>query len=178
MCYKKKLMSDETPTTTAPPSDEKKEQKLNQLALARAAKAQHKRKREDDLKNMTSKLLRMEQEMEQLKSEKRQKTELKQEKKQELSSDEESDMEPERPKKRGVRVTKEPANQPEPSVDEGQSWTTSIVRSTALVTLAGLSFYFNNLYGKGGPTPKKKTSKAAGAAPDTGNASGFAMPSR
>ena len=120
-------------TTTESTVDIKKEKKLAQLAAARESAKEKKRKRESDLDSMNSKIDKLTSALLE-KEEPPQPTTLP------------SIPEDEPVPKRAKRVTREPDEIQDDEDDN--SWTTSAVRTAACVTLAGASYYFNNVYGK------------------------------
>ena len=127
-----------TETNTEPDVNTAKTKKLAQLAQARDSARQKKRKREQDLDSMSARLDKL--------------TSLlavKQEPKQEHRDDDE-DVTP--TAKKPKRVTKE-ADIPVQETQE-DSWTTSMIRTGALVSLAGMSYWFQNMYGKSITAPQ------------------------
>jgi hypothetical protein len=112
--------------------DNKKEKKLSQLAAARESAKAKKRQRDEDLSTMKETLNTLTSMI----SSKKAKAE-----------EEESDEEPVKKQKRPTRITKEP-DETEVEVSKGDTWTTSAIRSSALMGLAAASFYFSNIYGK------------------------------
>ena len=115
-----------------PTVDIKKEKRLTQLAAARESAKEKKRKREADLDSMNDKIDRL---ASMLKPKEAPPPNT-------LPSIPEDEPLP----KRAKRVTRE-SDEIEDN-DDDNSWTTSAVRTAACVTLAGASYYFNNVYGK------------------------------
>ena len=62
------------------------------------------------------------------------------------------DEEPEESKNKRQRVTKE-SELPVQREDDGDSWTTSLIRTSMVVSLGAASWYFQNMYGKSPATP-------------------------
>jgi len=115
-----------------PEVDTAKTKKLAQLAAARQSAQNKKRKREEELDSMSERLDKL--------------TSL-------LTA--KQDDEEETPKvKKPKRVTKEPDTPVQETQED--SWTTSIIRTGSLISLAGLSYYFQNMYGKAKNPQKKK----------------------
>ena len=114
-----------------PAVDTKKEKKLSQLAAARESAKTKKRQRDNDLSMMKETLNNL--------------TTLLSAKKTTKAVEESDEEEDEKPKKRAKRITKEPD---EVETAKEDTWTTSAIRSGALVALAGCSYYFSNIYGK------------------------------
>ena len=119
--------------TTEPAVDNKKEKKLSQLAAARESAKAKKRQRDEDLSMMKETLNNL--------------TSLISSKKAKVEEGESDDEEPVKKQKRPTRITKEP-DETEAEVSKGDTWTTSAIRSSALMGLAAASFYFSNIYGK------------------------------
>ena len=115
--------------TTEPVATTKKDRKLAQLAAARESAKNKKRQREDDLSTMKETLTSITA----LLSTKKEKEE---------ESDEEATKKPKRP----TRVTKEP-DEKEDAVAKVDTWSTSAIRTCALMGLAAGSYYFSNIYG-------------------------------
>ena len=145
MSYKKQKMNtiDEhrDETTSEPTVDVKKEKRLSQLAAARESAKTKKRQRDDDLSTMKETLNNL--------------TTLLSAKKEKDPKEESDEEEEEKPKKRARRVTKEP-EQVETDVAKEDTWSTSAIRSGALIALAGCSYYFSNIYGKTTPVAASK----------------------
>ena len=143
-----KIISDTTTETNAetkhePELDTAKTKKLSQLAQARQSAMMKKRKREEDLDSMSERLDKL--------------TSLltAKEDKHEQRDDEEDE---ETPKvKKPKRVTKEADNPVQETQED--SWTTSLIRTGSLISQAGLSYYFQNMYGKATKPQKKKIDK-------------------
>jgi hypothetical protein len=125
-----------TERKTEPVVDSTKERKNAQLAAARESAKNKKRQREDDLNTMKSQLDKL--------------TSL-------LETKTEPEQTPDSPPQKRKRVTIDPEESINESTQptEDNSWMTSAVRTGALVGLAGASFYFQNMYGKGQATKKK-----------------------
>lgn len=66
----------------------------------------------------------------------------------ELADDDESDSPEPRPVITTGRNKKKAKTTTVTKKTESNDWTTGIIRTTALITLGGLSFYFQNIYGK------------------------------
>jgi Skp family chaperone for outer membrane proteins len=140
-----------TAEVTPIPPMTKKEARLEQLAKARLSGVAKKRERESDLQDMKAKLDSI---SETLLA--RKKPDI------EVADDDEP-----APVSKRQRVTKEPVEQEEqeetPSSD---TWTTSIVRTSAVLSLGAASWWFQNRYGKKSEPPviptatlKKTTTK-------------------
>ena len=131
-------LNDDVATDVTPdPVETKRTAKLEQLAAARQSMKDKKRKRDDDISSIATKLDEISNRLDQ--QQKPPETE-------------------EPPLEKRQRVTKEEpvveVEEPEPTAD---SWTTSIVRTGAVLTLGAASWYMQNMYGK---TPTPTTRKA------------------
>jgi hypothetical protein len=112
-----------------------RQKKLAQLAAARESAKIKKRKREEDMDSMSARLDKLTSLL------------LTKDTKQEHRDDEEEEEPPK--VKKPKRVTREPPETTATVVHEAEdSWTTSIIRTGSLLGLAGLSYYFQNMYGK------------------------------
>ena len=118
---------------TEPAVETKKDRKLAQLAAARESAKTKKRQRDDDLSMMKETLNNL--------------TTLLGSKKNVSKEEESDDEETTKKQKRPTRIKKEP-DETEVEVSKGDTWTTSAIRSSALMGLAAASFYFSNIYGK------------------------------
>jgi hypothetical protein len=136
-------------SSAEPEVDTVKAKKLSQLAAARESAKIKKRKREEELDSMSERLDTLTSLL------------LTKDKKHQGVEDPEEEEEEEPKIKKPKRVTKE-ADTPVQGTQE-DSWTTSLIRTGSLISLAGLSYYFQNLYGKSTTAPqvlqKKKTTK-------------------
>jgi hypothetical protein len=136
-------ISDDKPETIVESSldsaqESVKTKKLSQLAAARESAKMKKRKREEELDSMSERLDKL--------------TSLLTAKQEEPRDEEET------PKvKRPKRVTREPDTPVQETQED--SWTTSLIRTGSLISLAGLSYYFQNMYGKAKNPQKKKIEK-------------------
>ena len=138
-----KTISDTNTETNAeigaePELNTTKTKKLTQLAQARESAKMKKRKREEELDSMSERLDKL--------------TSLltaKQDTKPEQRDDEEEET---TQVKKPKRVTKEADIPVQETQDD--SWTTSMIRTGALVSLAGMSYWFQNMYGKSITAPQ------------------------
>jgi hypothetical protein len=129
-----------------PEVDTTKTKKLAQLAAARESAKMKKRKREEDLDSMSERLDRL--------------TSLLTTKQEEKQEHRDADEEEETPAtKKPRRVTKEADTPAREIATQEDSWTTSLIRTGSLISLAGLSYYFQNMYGKERKQQKKKIDK-------------------
>jgi len=146
-----KIISDTTTETNAetkhePELDTAKTKKLSQLAQARQSAMMKKRKREEDLDSMSERLDKL--------------TSLLTAKEDKHEQRDPEEEEEETPKiKKAKRVTKEPDATATVAHEAEDSWTTSLIRTGSLISLAGLSYYFQNMYGKATKPQKKKIDK-------------------
>ena len=133
-------ISDDKPETIVETSLESaqesvKTKKLSQLAAARESAKMKKRKREYEFDSMSERLDKLPSLLTAKQDEQR---------------DEEETPKVKKPK----RVTKEPDTPVQETQED--SWTTSLIRTGSLISLAGLSYYFQNMYGKSKHPQKKK----------------------
>jgi hypothetical protein len=127
-----------TETNTEPDVNTAKTKKLAQLAAARQSAQLKKRKREQDMSSMSERLDKLTSLL------------LTKDTKQEHGDDDEEEP----PKvKRPKRVTTATVTH-----EAEDSWTTSMIRTGALVSLAGMSYWFQNFYGasKSSTVPRQK----------------------
>ena len=109
----------------------KKEARLSQLAEARKSAVAKKRKLNDDVSELNSKLDRL--------------SALVTSTKKETDTEKAKDEMDEQPTKK-VRVTKEPVE--ETVMVGADTWGTQIIRTAGLVGLAGATYYMQNVYGQ------------------------------
>jgi len=147
--------------------ESKREAKLVQLAAARQSAKDKKRKRDEDISEMNRKIDQLLKKQEA----KTAQSEAQQEAKPEVVQPEAPRSKSEAPEPRPKRVTREEVETEEDEKEappEGDNWTTSLIRTSAVLTLGGLSWWFQNKYGQAdsvrtpGP-PIKKKAKAAPA---------------
>ena len=133
------LTDDITTDVTTDPAELKRLAKLEQLAAARQSMKDKKRKRDDDISSIATKLDEISNRLD---------------KQQRTPPEQEEIVEP--PAEKRQRVTKEEpveVEEPEPSTD---SWTTSIIRTGTVLTLGAASWYMQNMYGKAPTTTTRK----------------------
>jgi hypothetical protein len=129
--------------------DVKTEAKLVQLAAARESGRKKKRQRDDDIEYMRSKIDVLSSALLEKKDED------KTEEKDDIKEEDKKEEEP-APKRQRVTTVKE-ETQEESIIPE--SWTTSVIRTSAILGLGAASFYFQNHYGKAVPPETKPLSK-------------------
>lgn len=145
-----------------PSSEIKREQKLQQLKNARQSKKRKKDQESETLSylkdrvdTLTELLIKTNQEVEN-----------------KNTVSESSDHEPSNSHNKRQRVTRDPRPDVDETLDDktdhhghaDESWSTSLIRTSAILTLGGLSYYMQNHYGKKNtlsPTQKKKASETS-----------------
>ena len=132
---------------TSAPADDKKLARLLQLASARESAKTKKREREQDMSDIKTQLSTLTSAL---------KSKTQEEKKMPV---EEPATDEEPPTKR-VRVTKEPIiDEVDTSTDKQESWTTMLMRSSALFGLGIGSWYFQHRFQRPDKPPVKKAHK-------------------
>jgi hypothetical protein len=131
------VTTDQTADTTAV----KKAAKNEQLALARQSGKEKKRKNQESITNMEAKLDKLNTLLEKPKVQ---------------------DTE-EEPEKKRTRVTKQDDNDDDVT---SEGWTTSAIRGTVLVGLAGASWYMQNMFRKPIAKPAAVVTKKTNSTPD------------
>ena len=136
--------------------ESKREAKLVQLAAARQSAKDKKRKRDEDISEMNRKIDQL----------------LK--KQEAVVQPEAPRSKSEAPEPRPKRVTREEVETEEDEKEappEGDNWTTSLIRTSAVLTLGGLSWWFQNKYGQpdSGRTPGQPIKKKAKVSPTPTN---------
>ena len=133
-------LNDDVATDITPdPAELKRLAKLEQLAAARQSMKDNKRKRDDDISSIATKLDEISNRLD------KQQTEFK------------PPEQEEPPVEKRQRVTKEePVIEVEESEPASDSWTTSIVRTGAVLTLGAASWWMQNMYGKTPTTTARK----------------------
>ena len=130
-----------------PLQDDKKQARLLQLASARESTKSKKREREQDLSDIKSQLSTLTSALQS----------KKQEEKKMPSVVEEPETTDEEPPTKRVRVTKEPIIEVDTSTDKQESWTTMLMRSSALFGLGIGSWYFQHRFQRPDKPPAKKS---------------------
>jgi hypothetical protein len=134
--------ADHTADTTVDTIAVKKAARLEQLALARQSGKDKKRKTQESITNMEAKLEKLSTLLEKPKEQEKQ----------------------EEPDKKRIRVTRQDESDDDVT---SEGWTTSAIRGTVLVGLAGASWYMQNMFRK--PTAKTASAvvtKKTNATPD------------
>ena len=122
------------------PVEVKRTAKLEQLALARQSMRDKKRKRDDDISSITTKLDEISNRLDQQQTKPPETEEI---------------VEP--PTEKRQRVTREEdVVEVEDTTPITDSWATSIVRTGAILTLGAASWYMQNMYGKTPTTTARK----------------------
>ena len=111
------------------PVETKRTAKLEQLAAARQSMKDKKRKRDDDISSIATKLDEISNRLDKQQTKPPEQDEPPAEKRQRVTSSREEDV----------------GDNEEPTSD---SWTTSIVRTGAVLTLSAVSWWVQNMYGK------------------------------
>ena len=131
------LNDDITTDVTTDPAELKRLAKLEQLASARQSMKDKKRKRDDDISSIATKLDEISNRLD----------------KQQTKPPEQEEP----PVEKRQRVTKEePVTEVEESEPISDSWTTSIIRTGTVLTLGAASYYMQNMYGKAPTTTTRK----------------------
>ena len=132
-------LNDDVATDVTPgPVETKRTAKLAQLASARQSMKDKKRKRDDDISSIVTKIDEISNRLDQQQQTKPpEQEEPPAEKRQRVTSSREEDV----------------GDNEEPTSD---SWTTSIVRTGAVLTLSAVSWYMQNMYGKPPTTTTRK----------------------
>ena len=134
-----------TEVNVGPIVDTKRSKKLEQLSQARLSAKNKKRQRDEDLDYMKKKIDDLS-------------SILLEQKKTKEESIQESIQEEEQNKRQ--RVTKEPEEESVPmqkDENEEETWSTSLIRTSAVLSLGAASWYMSNCYGKS--TTKKQDGK-------------------